>query len=52
VLEYRFAQIVVTTICGKTQLLIGLNRISALILQRIGANFVQQSNTPTFLTQI
>ena len=52
VITHDFADTVIAHIRMKAELFIGLNRISAFILQFVGADLVQQTNTPPFLTEI
>ena len=51
-LENVSGDIVGACIGRKAQLLIGIHRIQAFILQGIGANLVAQSNATTFLTKV
>src|SRR5690606_8857147 len=52
VFQHRQADRVVTHVRGETQALVGFDGIGALVLQLVGANLVQQTDTATFLAQI
>ncbi|CAI8999925.1 hypothetical protein EMIT0P43_90232 [Pseudomonas jessenii] len=51
-LQHRQAHGVVTLVGGKAQALVGFNGVGATVLQLIGADLVQQTNAPAFLTQV
>lgn len=52
VVEHRLANRIVALIGGEPQALVGLDGIRAAILQLVGADLVQQTDTTAFLAQI
>ena len=52
VIKHRAAHAVFTLVGGKTEAFIGFYRICALVLQRVGADFIQQANAAPFLAQV
>ena len=52
VLKHRQADCVITLIGRKAQTFVGLNGVSAAVLQLVGADLVQQANAAAFLTQV
>src|SRR5690554_8216937 len=51
-LQHVLTHAVVPQISSESQLLVRLYRVCTLILQMVGPDLVQQTNTPAFLTQI
>ena len=51
-LEHIRTQREITLICRKAQLMVSFNGIITLVLQRVGADFIEQADIASFLTMI
>lgn len=51
-LEHRYAEVVAAHVGSETKALVSFYGVGALVLQMVGANFVEQTDTAPFLAQV